>query len=182
MPELDISTLEIGGGNFDPPSVGTHHFVIDGAEWGVSKSSGKDMLTVTWVVDDDDDPDVGLQITDYVVLTYFDRKKGKEVLHWNIPRYFGAAGVWPSDVKARQKLFSAANAKKTYDKVATGLIGKGASITLVKDKSKPRPNLDDDGNEQYDEDGNVLYYPQRPVIDKYTFDAVKRKASAEATF
>ena len=182
MPELDISTLEIGGGNFDPPSVGTHHFAVDDAEWTVSKS-GKDMLKVSWVIDDEDDPDVGKEIIDYVVLTYHDNKKDKEVLHWNIPRYFGAAGVWPTSTKERQKLFAtAAAADKTYKKVATGLIGKGASITLVKDKSKPRPNLDEDGNEQYDEDGNVLYYAQRPVIDKYTFDAVKRKASAEATF
>lgn len=174
MPNIDISTLEVGGGNFEPPAAGKHHFVIDEAEWTTSKSSGKDMLEVTWIIDDEDDPDVGKQVKDFVVLTYFDKKKGSEVLHWNIPRYFGLAGKWPTKPSERAKLFAPKAAEKTYEAVADGLIGKTGELEI--EIQEGRPKIGDDGNPTGDKYGDT------GRIKSYQFDDVKRSSASDVTF
>lgn len=174
MPSVDISTLEIGGGNFEPAEAGPHHAVITEALWTQSKSSGKDMLEVTWELDDEDDEDAGKQVKDFVVLTYHDKKRNTEVLHWNIPRYFGLAGQWPAKTADRAKLFAGANAAKTYDKVAAQLVGKSGTLTLTVEEGRPR--LDADGNPTGDKYGSTNR------IEKYKFDDVKRTKASSVSF
>jgi len=174
MPNVDISTLEIGGGNFEPAEAGPHHAVITEAEWTKSKKSDKDMLEVTWELDDEEDEDAGKQVKDFVVLTYHDKKRDAEVLHWNIPRYFGLAGLWPAKAAERTKLFAGANAAKTYDKVAKQLVGKSGTLTLIVEEGRDR--LDDNGNPTGEK------YGAQNRIDKYKFDDVKRAKASSVSF
>lgn len=90
----DLSSLEVatGGGNFEPPKPGKHSAFITKVEMATSKS-GRPMLVTDWMIDGDDE-DAGKALTDRTVFTI--NKNGKTFIHFNIPKYFSAAGLWPA--------------------------------------------------------------------------------------
>lgn len=130
-----IATLEVGGSNFKVLDEGSYEFEVDSAEWGQSKK-GVPMLTVTFV--GTDDKSSGATFTDRVVITYPNRKTGKDVIHWNIPMYAHVAGgekLFPADAKKRAAVLK--DFEKWQDAVAKGLIGKKAVLDLEVQEGTP---------------------------------------------
>lgn len=165
---FDISSLgelEVGGGSFFLIPAGKYRAQVDQAEWTTSKRSGRPMINTTAVITEvisSKEPDaeeaIGKTVTFYTVLTYLDKRSGKDKLHWDIPKLFGAADpkLNPRDPLQRSKAWKAKGAG-LQDYVADKLVGKNFSFTS---EVVEQPAFDRDGQPIYIADENG-----EPVLD-----------------
>lgn len=182
----DLSSLEVstGGGNFEPPKPGKHSAFITKAEMTASKRD-RPMLVTDWMIDGDDE-DAGKALIDRTVFTI--NKNGKTFIHFNIPKYFSAAGLWPADARERADLLSPQKINATVKRVCENL--EGAHATLVTRMSKSRPRLDDYGRPVYEQDENGItilgeggvpkpaFWPPRAEISFIDFEVKRNTATA----
>lgn len=187
---FDVNDMEIGG-DFVPVSPGKHHASISSVELGQSKKSGAPMLIVDWTVDGEDDADAGRTVRDFCVLFYTNKKTGKNVIHFNIPRYFGAAGQWPTKPADRAKILAPAKLQGTFDKVLKALPGVGATLTTELRQGGPRVDkmgepvyeMEDDGvTPKTDENGELVQarWSDQASVSSIEFE-IKRASKSEVT-
>ena len=165
---FDISSfgeLEIGGGSFYLVPAGKYRAQVDQVEWTESKRSGRPMLVTTGIITEvissserDAEEAVGKSVTFYTVMTYTDKKTGKEKLHWDIPKLFGAADpkLNPRDPLARAKAWKAKGAA-LQEYVAERLPGKNFTFTA---EVTTRPVFTPDGEPVYETDEDGM-----PIVD-----------------
>lgn len=125
--------------SFEP---GEYPIEVNAAEWRVSRS-GNEMLVTTWEIKGDSEA-AGQVFSDFTVLSYRDRATGRQKPHWNIPKYFEGASVWPDTTAERNALVEPPNFPTTKARVVEGLVGKTATGYI--DKS---PYQRDDGETGY---------------------------------
>lgn len=104
---------------------GEYPLEVNAAEWRVSHA-GNEMLVIIWEIKGDSKA-AGQVFSDFTVLSYRDRETGRQKPHWNIPRYFEGAGVWPETTAERNALVEPANFPTTKARVVEGLVGKTAT-------------------------------------------------------
>ena len=164
---FDISSygeLEVGGSSFFLIPPGKYKAQVDQAEWSVSKA-GNQMLVTTGIItevlssrDPDAEDAVGKSATFYTVLSYRDKRSGKDKLHWDIPKFFGAADpkLNPRDPLMRAKTWKAKGAGlQAY--VADNLPGKNFTFTAEVEERLA-----------YDSDGELIYITDednQPIVD-----------------
>ena len=120
MLSINLSDMDVAreGGAFELIKPGKHHAYVSSVEVTESKSSGKPMLVVEWTVDGDDS-EAGKTVLDRTVFTIKSKRTGKEQIHFNLPKYFGAAGQWPSNPAELKAKLSPAQIDSTVQRVAS---------------------------------------------------------------
>ena len=166
----DLGSLDIAqGGNWEPIPAGTYTFEVDSAEWANSKA-GNLMIVITFVGLDEEI--AGQQYIMRNVLAFTNKKTGKTQIHWNIPSIALAAGgekLFPADPAKRSAIMR--NTEDWCNKVAKGLVGKKATLTLtVVDGS---PYIDSNGEEQEGSPQNEL--------KKFEFATVAKTSASKIT-
>ena len=117
MLSINLSDMDVAreGGAFELIKPGKHHAYVSSVEVTESKSSGKPMLVVEWTVDGDD-TEAGKTVLDRTVFTIKSKRTGKEQIHFNLPKYFGAAGQWPSNpAELKAKLSLVPEAREAFE-------------------------------------------------------------------
>lgn len=106
--------------SFDPLPKGQYKVAVDACELGESKK-GSAMYTVDFVVTEG--AHASRQIRYWLVLQ---TKKG---LHWDLPKFCNASGnEWPAEPAARTADY--------FYQVASDLVGKTATITVIVEESE----------------------------------------------
>jgi len=147
------------------------------------------MLVVEWTVDGDD-TEAGKTVLDRTVFTIKSKRTGKEQIHFNLPKYFGAAGQWPSNPAELKAKLSPAQIDSTVQAVEEGLEGVGATLDIAVDEGRKRFDqngqpvykTDENGEPLTDESGNFVQDTWNPSysVKRLTFDP-KKPSSAKIT-
>ena len=147
------------------------------------------MLVVEWTVDGDD-TEAGKTVLDRTVFTIKSKRTGKEQIHFNLPKYFGAAGQWPSNPAELKAKLSPAQIDSTVQAVEEGLEGVGAVLDIAVDEGRKRFDqngqpvykMDENGGPITDESGNPVQDTWNPSnsVKRLTFDP-KKTSSAKIT-
>lgn len=191
MLSLNLSDLDVAreGGAFELIKPGKHHAYVSSAEVTESKSSGKPMLVVEWTIDGED-TEAGKTVIDRTVFTIKNKRSGKEQIHFNLPKYFGAADQWPNNPAELKAKLSPAQVDSTVEAVVTGLDGVGAELDIAVDEGRKRFDqngqpvykTDEDGEYITDENGNFVQDTWNPSnsVKRLVFDP-KKASSAKIT-
>lgn len=191
MLSINLSDMDVAreGGAFELIKPGKHHAYVSSVEVTESKSSGKPMLVVEWTVDGDD-TEAGKTVLDRTVFTFKSKRTGKELIHFNLPKYFGAAGQWPSNPAELKAKLSPAQIDSTVQAVEEDLEGVGAMLDIAVDEGRKRFDqngqpvykTDENGDPITDESGNPVQDTWNPSnsVKRLTFDP-KKTSSAKIT-
>lgn len=191
MLSLNLSDLDVAreGGAFELIKPGKHHAYVSSAEITESKSSGKPMLVVEWTIDGAD-TEAGKTVLDRTVFTIRNKRTSKEQIHFNLPKYFGAADQWPNNPAELKAKLSPAQVDSTVEAVVTGLEGVGAELDIAVDEGRKRFDqngqpvykTDEDGEYITDENGNFVQDTWNPSnsVKRLVFDP-KKTSSAKIT-
>lgn len=191
MLSLNLSDLDVAreGGAFELIKPGKHHAYVSSAEVTESKSSGKPMLVVEWTIDGED-TEAGKTVIDRTVFTIKNKRTGKEQIHFNLPKYFGAADQWPNNPAELKAKLSPAQVDSTVEAVVARLEGVGAELDIAVDEGRKR--FDQNGQPVYktdeigeyitDENGNFVQDTWNPSnsVKRLVFDP-KKTSSAKIT-